>query len=241
MLKTAKVKSEIFVRKLGAKFGFDFKMTDEERLIRLLEHHKIDLILDVGANTGQYAKEIFSLGYKGKIISFEPLTDAYKKLTENSRGRNNWTIAERCALGDEDGEVEINISENSVSSSILKVMGSHTDSEPGAKIKSTEKTKVFKLDSVADKYLKGYKSIYYKIDTQGYEEKVLIGSKETLSKIKGIELEMSLIKLYEGQKLYLDLISILNSYGFELQSIEPAFTDKKSGRLLQVNGIFFRE
>jgi len=83
MLKTIKVKLEMLLRKTGAKFGMDFKMTDEERVILLLKHNKIDLIFDVGANTGQYARELFSLGYKGKIVSIEPLSEAYNQLLKH--------------------------------------------------------------------------------------------------------------------------------------------------------------
>ena len=241
MLKTIKIKSEILLRKLGAKFGFDFKMTDEERLIRLLEFNGIDLVVDVGANTGQYAQELFSFGYKGKIVSIEPLSDAYNILKKKTENNPRWITFDRCALGNEDGNIEINISENSVSSSILKVMNTHTDSEPGANIKSTENTLIYKFDTIAKKVLMDSKNTYFKIDTQGYEENILNGALQSIKLFKGIQVEMSFIQLYEGQKLYIDLINILNDHGFSIQSIEPAFTDKKSGRLLQVNGIFFRE
>ena len=98
-----------------------------------------------------------------------------------------------------------------------------------------------KLDSISGKYLSQNSNTLLKIDTQGFEEKVLTGAKETLKKIKGVELELSLVKLFEGQKLYLELIKLMENEGFMLHSVEPAFTDKKSGRLLQINGLFFKE
>jgi FkbM family methyltransferase len=241
MLKIIKVKSEILLRKTGAKFGFDFKMTDEERMILLIKHYKIDLIFDVGANTGQYARELFSLGYKGNIVSFEPLSSAYNILIKNSKGNKHWGVCERCALGDKEEEVEINITENSVSSSLLEVLQEHTKAEPDSKIIGKEKVKVFRLDTISGKYISDKNNVLLKIDTQGYEENVLMGAKETLKKIKGIELELSLVKLFEGQKLFLELIELMKNERFILHSIEPAFTDKKTGRLLQVNGLFFRE
>ncbi len=241
MLKTIKVKSEMLLRKTGSKFGLDFKMTDEERMILLLKHYKINLIFDVGANTGQYAKELFSYGYKGKILSFEPLSDAHNILVNAAKNISNWKVADRCALGDIDEEIDINITENSVSSSLLEVLPDHVDAAPKSKIIGKEKVKVFRLDSIADKYISDNDIVFLKIDTQGYEEKVLKGAKETLKKIKGVELELSLVKLFDGQKLYLELIEMMNQEGFSLHSVEPAFTDKKTGRLLQVNGLFFRE
>ena len=241
MLKSIKVKSEILLRKTGSKFGLDLKMTDEERSILLLKHYKIDLILDIGANTGQFAKELFSYGYNGKIVSFEPLSDAHNALTNSAKNYNNWIVADRCAMGEFDSEIEINITENSVSSSLLEVLPEHIDSAPKSKIIGKEKVNLFRLDSISDKYISDKDIVFLKIDTQGYEDKVLKGAKETLKKIKGVELELSLVKLFDGQKLYLELIEMMNREGFSLHSIEPAFTDKKTGRLLQVNGLFFRE
>lgn len=241
MLKIIKIKSEILLRKLGAKFGFDFKMTDEERVILLLKHYGINLVFDVGANTGQYAKELFSLGYKGRIVSIEPLSKAYDVLIKNSKNNKNWEIADRCALGDKEEEVEINITENSVSSSLLDVLPEHTSAEPASKIIGKEKVKVHRLDSISAKYIRTSDFIFLKIDTQGFEENVLKGAAETIKKAKGIQLEMSLVKLFEGQKLYFELIELMKNDGFILHSIEPAFTNKQTGRLLQVNGLFFRE
>jgi FkbM family methyltransferase len=219
----------------------NFKMTDEERVILLLKYNKIDLIFDIGANTGQYARELFSLGYKGKIVSIEPLSGAYNQLLKHSENNVNWIIAERCALGDKNEDSEINITENSVSSSLMEILPGHTDSEPASKIIGKENIKVYTLDSIADKFIVDNNITFLKIDTQGFEEKVLKGAETTLKRVKGVQLELSLVKLFEGQKLYLELIEMMKSYGFDLYSVEPAFTDKRTGRLLQVNGLFFRE
>jgi len=240
-LKVLKVKSEIALRKLGKSMGYDLKMTDEERFILLLENNRIDLIFDIGANTGQYAEMLFELGYKGKIVSFEPLTSAYDILKEKRKSNPNWIVAERCAIGDTDGEIYINISENSVSSSILKVMDSHLNSEPGSKTINCELTKIYKLDTIAKQYIGSAKNLLIKIDTQGYEENVLNGATDTINFAKGLQIELSLVKLYEGQKLFNEILERVTGLGFSLMQIEPSFTDKETGRMLQVDGIFFRE
>ena len=84
-LKIIKVKTEILLRKFAEKFNVDLKMTDEEGFIKLLQHKKIDLILDVGANIGQYAQSLISLGYEGNIVSFEPLKGAYEMLVQKTK------------------------------------------------------------------------------------------------------------------------------------------------------------
>lgn len=239
-LKLYKIKSEMALRKIGNKFGVDVKMTDEEILIKQLLHNNIDMIFDIGANTGQFGELIYKLGYKGKMVSFEPLQSAYESLSANSKPYSGWTPAERCAIGEEDGEIEMHISENSISSSALSMLEDHEAAAPKSKYIGTEKAKVYKLDSVFDKYSSGCKNVFVKIDTQGYEDKVLNGAVNSMSQIKGLYMEMSLLKLYDGQALFKELYERVISYGFELHGIQPAFVNKETGRVLQVDAAFFR-
>jgi len=96
-LKLLKIKSEMALRKVGNKLGVDVKMTDEEIFMKQLKHNGIDLIFDIGANTGQFGEMIYKLGYDGKMVSFEPLTEAHAALVKRCEGVSGWTTAERCA------------------------------------------------------------------------------------------------------------------------------------------------
>ena len=91
-----------------------------------LRHSHIDLVIDIGANEGQFAKELRAGGYSGRIVSFEPLSAAHRRLLQESNRDSAWHVHPRCALGDRLGEIELNISGNSVSSSILPMLASHT-------------------------------------------------------------------------------------------------------------------
>ena len=83
-----------------------------------LVYFEIDILLDVGANTGIYAMEVRKNGFKKKIVSFEPLSESYKILKENSKNDKNWKVHDRCAIGSKEADqIEINVSKNSVSSS----------------------------------------------------------------------------------------------------------------------------
>lgn len=84
------------------------------------------------------------------------------------------------------------------------------------------------------------RSVFLKIDVQGYEDKVLEGAKNALTKIRGIQIELSLVPLYEGQLLFDDLYRIITGYGFGLHAFSPVYSDSMSGRLLQFDGVFFR-
>ena len=200
-----------------------------------------DIILDVGANTGQFSLEIRKKGYNGKIVSFEPLLSARKKLIEYSLKDKNWLIHDQAAIGDHNGFIDINISKNSVSSSILPMMSSHSDAEGNSVYIGSERTAIITLDSVEDAYLNDSSNCFIKIDTQGYESQVLDGAINTLKKAKGILCELSLVPLYEGQHLWKEIIERFEKEGFVLWSLHKAFTDKRNGRTLQMDAVFLRD
>lgn len=77
-----------------------------------------------------------------------------------------------------------------------------------------------------------------KIDVQGFERQVLAGATEILPQVKGIQLELSLVPLYESQPIYREMIKFLEKLGYELYALVPGFTEHKTGKLLQMDGIF---
>jgi FkbM family methyltransferase len=213
---------------------------ESARLARILSFHQIDLVLDVGANIGQYAKHLRDIGYKGEIISFEPLSNAYSSLLQASKNDPLWQIAPRTAIGDRDGVVMINNASNSVSSSLLPMLDSHLKYAPESLYANSESVAVHMLDSVAMGYVASAKSIYLKIDVQGFEKHVLDGASTILQHIKAVQLEMSLLPLYEDELLFRDMLDHMDRLGYELYALVPGFTDRDTGRLVQVDGIFFR-
>jgi FkbM family methyltransferase len=234
------------IKKIIRIFGIDIKKYNvaESKTVRFgsrLSHHKIDLVLDIGANIGNYGEFIRSTGYKGIIISFEPLSNAHQTLVLKAKGDRNWQIAPPMALGDKEDLVEINISGNSSSSSLLNMLPSHVETAPESKYIGKEKVAVKRLDAIDDINIKRSNHIYLKIDTQGYEMLVLLGANGIMDKIVGIQIEMSIIPLYDGQALYQELLTWLEKQGFEIWDIEPVLYDDKSGRMLQFDGIFYRK
>jgi FkbM family methyltransferase len=220
---------------------FNSKTTADGLIASAIKHFQIDLVLDIGANEGQYAKKLIAHGYKGAICSFEPLTAAYNILIETARSYRRWAVYPRCALGGMRGVMEINVSGNSVSSSILPMMGAHLNSAPNSAYYSKELTDVIALDEIYNEVTKGFNATLLKIDTQGYEWEVLNGSRHILDKVRGIQIELSLIELYKGQRLMEEIKIRLEELGFILWGIYPAFNDLNNGRVLQLDGLFFRE
>lgn len=233
------------IKELALKAGVEVNwynpaQSDIARLFKLLETHKIDTILDVGANDGGYGKMLRRGGYIGAILSFEPLANAHAKLMQSAEGDAAWAVAPRMAIGSSNGEIEINIAGNSTSSSILPMQSLHESAAPQSRYVGTEKVPLKRLDGVAHTVIEKSRNLLLKIDTQGYEMPVLEGAEALLSSVHGIQLELSLVPLYEGQVLYKEMIDWLSVQGFELWSVMPGFVDQASGRMLQMDGVFFR-
>ena len=217
-----------------------FPIGESKRRQQLLNNLKINKVFDIGANIGQYAYDIRELGYNGDIISFEPIKAVFETLEKNSNKDFNWKC-ENFALGDTDGETEINIAgNNSASSSILEMLPSHIESAPQSKYIGKEKINVKRLDSVFDNYYVDNDNVYIKIDAQGFEKSILDGAEKSLENITVIQIELSLVPLYQNAPIYTDMIEYLKTKGFELYGIEPGFSDQVSGRLLQFDGIFVK-
>ncbi len=230
------------LRMLGVEIRrYSITSTSTGKLVKTLREFEINLVLDVGANSGQFASGIRCHGYTGDIVSFEPLLNAYAELLRSSQGDTKWAVHPRCAIGDHNGEAEINIAGNSVSSSLLTMMDSHLTAAPNSAYVGKESVSLLTLDSVSYQYDVQEKNTFLKIDTQGFEWAVLDGAQSVIQNVRGVLLELSLTPLYEGQHLWRELIERLEREGFVLWALEPEFIDPASGRLLQANGIFFRE
>jgi len=233
------------IRKSLWRFGYDFSRFTPRthplaRRKQILDSFEIDTVLDIGANVGQFAEQTRSdLGYANRIISFEPLNSAYKVLKEKAEKDPNWETL-NYALGDTEGNQEINVARNSYSSSLLDMLPSHVKSAPDSKYIGKELIEVKRLDSVFGELCKPTDRIYMKIDTQGFESQVLSGAEKSLFYIDTVQMEMSLMPIYEGELLFDEMFKLMRTKDYELIAIETGFTDKVTGQIFQVDGLFHR-
>jgi len=211
------------------------------QLLQVIRSQSIDMVIDVGANKGQFASKLRSCGFQGKIISFEPLPDAYSELAALSSTDPDWHIHDRCAVGAVPGTATLNVSGNSVSSSLLPMTEAHTSAARTSRYVDTLEVPVIRLDDVASKHGFQDRRCLLKIDTQGFEWEVLDGAKATLNLCQAVICELSLVQLYEGQRLWLEVIERFEDSDFVLWTLQKGFVDKATGRSLQMDGIFVRE
>ena len=219
---------------------YNIKNSSDFRLSRFFEIKKIDCLIDVGANSGQYAEKVRNIGYKNQIVSFEPLKSIFLDLKKKSKNDENWEVF-NYGLGDLEEKKNINISKNSLSSSILEMQDEHLESDLDSKFVSSELVSIKRLDKLNDYDFSKYENLFLKIDTQGYEDKVLNGSKNILEKINGLQIEMSIYSMYKKQILIKEIFDIVENLGFELWDIERTFVNKKTGKILQFFCIFFKK
>ncbi len=241
---TQKISVQGIARKLGIEAKpYNINTSELARFKKLLDSNGVDLILDVGANVGQYTRFLRSIGYAGKVVSFEAVSSTYEQLKAVSLNDPLWEIAPQAAIGDRNGEIVINIAGNSESSSILEMLDSHIEAAPESTYVGSETVELCRLDAIAQSYIQNATgAIFLKIDVQGLEKEVIQGASEILPLIKGIQLELSLVSLYKGEILYQEAIAMLQDLGYELHSFitSNSFVDHETGRLLQVDGVFFK-
>jgi len=204
---------------------------------RVLAGERIDLLLDVGANEGQYALRMRRAGFEGRIVSFEPLADAFAVLERRAAGDPSWE-ARRLALSDADGTAEIHVAGNSTSSSLLEMGARHLASAPESAYVGTELVDTARLDALWDSL--GGERVFLKLDVQGFEMHVLRGAEQALADLRGVQAELALAHLYEGDSPWREVVDHLAARGFELAGVEPGFGDPDSGRMLQFDGVFLR-
>jgi FkbM family methyltransferase len=220
------------------KCGFDIKIKEQWDSYSWLANEGIKTVLDIGANTGQFALRIHKLLPDVEVYSFEPLVSCFEELKRNMKD----VPKSRCfnyALGNENGKHTIYHNEFSDSSSLLPMEQLHKDAFPFAKNAREEMIEVRRLDDVVD-LLELTEKILIKIDVQGFEDKVIAGGQNTMRKAKILIVETCFEPLYIGQLLFDDIYSLINDMGFTYRGAEESFRNPLNGKILYCDSVFVK-
>lgn len=209
------------------------------QLTLLLTHQEVDLVLDVGANTGQYAKRLRRDGYTGRILSFEPLPDLHAGLVATAEADRDWIIAPPMALGAASGTATLQRSAESDMSSLRYQTALLERLSPSSAVIEEVPVRVERLDRVVPT-LADAKRPFLKLDIQGGEADALDGAAALLPTLTGLQIEMSLVPCYEGEADFRSMTDRLHRLGFDLAMVLPGYFDGKVCRQLQVDGVFLR-
>lgn len=223
-----------FIQGILYKMGLIVKLVRPENNL-WLQNRGINYVLDIGANTGQFANRIHQILPSAKIISFEPIKSCYQELLENTKNIPVTTF--NYALGEVEENQEINISQHSPSSSLLPMADLHTEVFAGTGFKEKETVVIKKLDQEFAQFnVKG--KFMVKIDVQGFEDKVIKGGIETLKKADCILIETSFEELYQGQLLFDGIYQLLTQIGFVFKGNYTQALNKQDGRILYAESLF---
>jgi FkbM family methyltransferase len=219
--------------------GYDVvRFHDLER--RHLRHHRVDVVLDVGANEGQFGQHLRLSGYGGRIVSFEPLAEPFARLQARAAADPRWE-ALQLALGAAPATTDLHVSELTVFSSLRPSLPALGTLDARSQAVRTERVAVERLDAVFDRLVRPGERAFLKVDTQGYELEVLDGAAGVLDRLVGLRLEMSVEPLYEGEPVAAEMLQRAAGYGFGLWSLEVETRDPATGRALQLDAIFYRD
>lgn len=213
----------------------------EMRRQKMIEAAGLDLVIDVGANDGGYGTEVRTYGYKGRLVSFEPVSAAYGRLRDRAADDRHWEV-HKLALGASLGTFEINVAANQERSSSflpqLDVAFGTTSTQRYVGLEMVTRTTLDTFEPTL--LLEGSERVLLKLDVQGFELEVLRGAETFLERVVAIEVELSLRPLYAHQPSYGEVIAYLAGRGFSLWAVEPGYTDHDTGRLIEMDGIFVR-
>jgi FkbM family methyltransferase len=230
------------VRRLARRLGYEVRQFTPLRSFAaarraLFERRAIDVVIDVGANAGQYGDLLRREGYTGRLVSLEPLAEPFAALRRRAQDDGAWT-ALQVAASDTDGDVVLHVTEDTRSASLLR-RNQRFGATPGWAPRGQERATARRLAGLVDELLRPGERPYLKIDVQGYERQVIDGAGEALARFEGLELELSVLSLYEGQTSLSEMLPLLAERGFRPLSLEPILLDD-DGLLVELDGVFAR-
>lgn len=195
--------------------------SETRALARILDHHRVSLVLDVGAHVGEYGLRLRRGDYLGWIVSIEPMRDLHRSLRAAAMGDDRWRVVPPLALGDHNGTV--------------MVQGPSDTSEDGDEIP------LARLDHVLDDHAGPDDRVFLRLGGQhGSDFDVLRGAAGVLERIRGLHMELALVPVYPGEPDYLDAIGHLAGLGFTPVLFSPGYFNRRSARQLTMDVVFAR-
>ncbi|MDK9696795.1 MAG: FkbM family methyltransferase, partial [Siculibacillus sp.] len=204
--------------------GFVGLVFEEEHLRRFFERFRVDCVFDVGANAGQYVDMLRSrVGYRGPVVSFEPIPELAAKLRERARGASNWFI-EEAALDAEVRVTSFNVMAADQFSSLCEP--SHRDVDefrhlnvPVRRIELTTSTLATHVRAHAERL--GFTRPFLKLDTQGRDTAIVAGAGEEIHRFVGLQSELAVRRLYDDTPDFAEALAYYRSLGFVASAFVP--------------------
>ena len=217
-----------------------FSITSYNMVTRLINQGvRPRTVLDVGANVGQFAVASAKLFPNVLVHAFEPESYCVERLRNNTSSLEGIKIYP-FALGDYEGEATLRVNSDSQQSSLLPLAQARQDELfPGARELGTVKVEISTLDRVfADTELQP--PVLLKVDAQGYEAEIIAGGVATLKRVDYVVLETSFEPTYEGQLPFVDVVGMMEEFGFHFQRSVSWLAVPRTGHIFEIDVLFSR-
>jgi FkbM family methyltransferase len=233
-----------FVKFFINKFGYEIISINRSPSHNLLglKNYSIRSIIDVGANSGQFAKAAMLFFPEAEIYCFEPLPDVFQQLIGWANKQSGKVKTFNVALGESKGISEIFFhKDHNYSSSLLRTTVYSKSIYPQMNRQVPLVVNITTLDSVMNDMPRPLSDeILIKLDVQGYEDRVIRGGMETFHKARVCILEINLDQLYEYQADFKDLINLLHSLGYRyMGNLDQIYAG--DGHIIFIDSVFIRQ
>jgi len=205
----------------------------------VLQRERVNHVIDVGANTGQFGNFMRSI-YSGRLSSFEPVSSAFDKLRQATHDDPSWE-AYQVALGSKAEVARIHVAPRSNFSSFLGTNDYCVARFGERAVGNTEESvRVRRLDEVLEEISAHDtdEKIFLKMDTQGFDIEVFKGLGEKLSRVVALQSEVSLIPIYEDMMHWTECIQTFEQAGFGIAGMFPVNRDQ--GRVVEYDCVLTR-
>ena len=217
-----------------------YRFLTPEHVAWMLRMYRVNCVLDVGANVGQYGLALRRAGYRGRIASFEPLPHLLGRLEETAAADPEWHVYP-VAAGKEDTETEMHVVSGTMSS-LLPPSDFGNRRYKRFKTMESERVTVRRLDGMLDEVLAGIDRPrpYLKLDTQGFDLEVFEGLGDRIGEFVGMQSEVALLRIYEGMPRMAQALEAYETAGFEVTGMFPVSREDSTGRVLEFDCVMVR-
>ncbi len=173
---------------------------------------RLQTVVDVGANVGQFSLLARALNPGARIVAFEPLAEAAARYRRVFAGDACATLI-RAAIAPQRGTATLHLSAAADSSSLLPITPRQVTRFPGTEEVGAIPVAAGPLGDYLDRADIAPPALL-KIDVQGFELEVLRACLPLLDAFEHIYVEASFEELYAGQALVPDVRAYLDECGF---------------------------
>lgn len=193
-------------------------------------------VVDIGVNHGQFLHLATRLWPDADIVGVEPNAALAAKAAALYRTKGNVRI-DSCAVGAENGEIDLFVTANDQNSSIHAPSPAFHDDRADDGVVRTEPVALRRLDALLDGVAG---PMLVKIDVQGAELEVLQGAGDRLDDISVIIIESPFEAAYEGAAGFDEIYRFLTGRGFVYEGALGQLNSKHTGRVRQEDSVYVR-